>query len=324
MKPVRRILGIGAPTLDYLITVEKEILANLVGELEGMEYINRETFDDLLIKSKGRPHQTVGGSTTNKLKVLSSLGHSCVLHGMIGRDEVSACVNNSLRNYPIQLELIKTEYPSTIVLCLVDPYGHRTFRTVAGASTRFRGKDVVQSVFNESKLVILEGYSLTNGCLLEKAISLSKETKARIVFDLACFEFCSTHQEYLLSSILPEVDIIIANEKEIKTLLDMKPKQGCAFLAGINKHVIVTMGSKGCWVSHGSSLEYCPANPQIAIDTTGAGDYFAGGFLHGLLSGKDIKTCGAWGARLASEIVLHVGTDLPSTTWKKIKNSIQS
>ena len=115
------------------------------------------------------------------------------------------------------------------------------------------------------------------------------------------------------------MDIIIANEDEVRQLTGHDPQKGCSLLKDICNTVIVTMGRQGCWIGHQGTMYQCPAYPVIPVDTTGAGDLFTSGFLHGFLNGRPIPECAHIGALAGRAVVQQQGTILPSDVWEQIE-----
>lgn len=318
------ILGIGGPILDQLLSVSEAYLASLAGDKGGMLPIDFETLEKIIAGSGNTPISVAGGSTRNTLHGLSRFGEKCALLGMVGSDQRGKYYRSLLKEQGIFPLLIESETPTAIVLSLVTPDGERTMRTFQGATVEIRGHHLDPSHFVQAKLVHLEGYTLFNEDLTETAMRLAKTAGARVSFDLASFEIVKRFRDHILHLLETYVDVIFANEEEIFALTGQKdPEKGSAFLAERCEIGVVLMGPKGCWVQQGSAKLHCPAYPVQPLDTTGAGDLFASGFLHGLMRGYPLEICAHYGAIAGKAVVQVMGPVIPHEAWEEIYRQLK-
>lgn len=317
------ILGIGAPFLDHTLAVTEEFLAKIPGAKGGMEPVNYKTFLKIIEEAGPAINLTSGGSSANTIKGLAKLGHSCALLGKIGSDPAGKTFLDEIKNSNIVPLLLPSPSATGQVLCLVTPDGQRTFRDYLGAGNEMKAADLKAEFFKNVKLVHIEGYTLMNEPLTQRAMELAKEAGAKISFDMASFELASHYKVQIVHLVAHHVDILFANEDETKTLTGHEPKKGCAILKDLCDVAVVMTGKKGCWVGHGDAVAHYPAYPiDPPLDTTGAGDLFAAGFLHGYLKGKSLKECAHFGALAAAEVVQIFGAAIPEETWEKIRKDI--
>lgn len=315
MKDPISILGIGAPTLDYILKVSESFLETIPGPKTGMQPIELQTLLDILERAEEKAVLLPGGSACNALKGLVHLGWSCGLVGMLGKDPAGAFLKQQLEKEGIHLFLQESETPTSQVLVLVAPDGNRTFRTFTGAGLEIRPDQLNPLHFKDVKLVHVEGYGLPNRGYTEHAMAVAKMAGAQVSFDLASFEIVEVFRETILALLKEFVDIVFLNEKELYALLQLSPEEGCDALRSLCKTNVVLMGDSGCWVSNQKSKIFCPAYPVVPLDTTGAGDLFASGFLHGYLRNKPIEECARYGAMLGAAVVQVHGTHLPADVW---------
>ena len=319
------ILGIGGPILDQILMVSDSYLKTIPGDKGGMVPVDFETLEKIIQGSGTEPVSVPGGSTRNTLHGLSRFGEKCALLGMVGKDERGKKYRELLEEQSIAPLLIENNMPTAIVLALVTPDGERTMRTFQGASIQLRGHHLNPDLFRQAKLVHLEGYTLFNQDLTETAMRLAKEAGAKVSFDLASFEIVKTYKKNILNLLDCYVDIIFANQEEVLALTGEKNEEvACDVLGDLCETAIVLMGPQGCWVKSGKEKLHCPAYPVLPVDTIGAGDLFASGFLHGYMRGYPLQICAHYGAIAGRAVVQVMGPIIPHDSWPEIYNHLKN
>lgn len=213
--------------------------------------------------------------------------------------------------------------PSGRLACLITPDKNRSFFSSPGAGNAFCPADLNSLYFKEAKLVHLDGYSLRNSGLVEEAMKLAKAHGARISFDPGCFQLIREHKELILRLLEEYIDIFFANEDEIQELLNMPPDEGCKTLSRLVPIAVVLQGNRGCLVGSNEKVLSVPVRTVSVVDTTGAGDLFASGFLYGLLQGYSLAKCAQIGNLLGSSVIQHVGAEIPASNWPSILEYIE-
>jgi len=317
------IIGIGGPILDQLLRVTDAYLETVPGEKGGMEPVTFEQLEKIVAESGAESVFVPGGSARNTLHGLSRFGEKCALIGMVGTDPRGQTYRNLLEEQGITPLLLESETPTAIVLSLVTPDGERTMRTFQGATVEIRGHHLKPHFFEGAKLVHLEGYTLFNEGLAETAMRLAQEAGAKISFDLASFEIAKEHKDHILYLLDRYVDLIFCNEEEAMALLGLSEEAACDALAKICEVGIVLMGPKGCYVRKGEHKTHCPAYPVDPLDTTGAGDLFASGFLHGYMRHYPIDICAHYGAIAGRAVVQVMGPVIPHDAWEGIYQKLK-
>jgi sugar/nucleoside kinase (ribokinase family) len=317
------IIGIGGPILDQLVRVTDAYLESLPGEKGGMEPISYEQLEKIVTGSGSESIFVPGGSTRNTLHGLARFGEKCALVGMIGKDQRGETYRDLLSQQGIFPLLIESKTPTAIVLSLVTPDGERTMRTFQGASVEIRGHHLDPRLFEGVKLVHLEGYTLYNGDLPETAMRLARKAGAKVSCDLASFEIVKAFRDHILYLLDRYVDLIFCNEEEAKALLGLDEEAACDKLAEICEVAVVLMGQKGCWVRKGSHKAHCPAYPVEPLDTTGAGDLFSSGFLHGYMRYYPMDICAHYGAIAGRAVVQVMGPVIPHDAWEEIYQKLK-
>lgn len=318
------ILGLGAPLIDQVIEVKDHFLEQVTGFKGGMQLINYSTLLTILKSSGTVPSITTGGSSANTIKGLANLGRQCAIVGKIGTDEMGKKIMKMLKEHGIKSLCLQTSTPTGQVLCLITPDRERTMRTFPGASKEMSPNDLNPGMFEGVRLVHIEGYTILNEGLAARAMELAKAAGAIVSFDLASFEIVNTYKRQLVNLLSKHVDILFGNAQETYALTGAEPHKACKLLKDLCDISVVLMGRAGCWVGHENETFLCPAFPVEVVDTTGAGDFFISGFLHGYLQGHSLEECARYGSILGSAIVGVKGAELPSHLWDKIKSQLYS
>lgn len=318
-----RILGIGAACIDLLIPIKEDFLQHVPGEKGGAQAIDIEKLNQIISLSGTKPQVVTGGSCANTIKGLASLGEKCGFLSHIGTDPLGEHFSNYTKGLGITGLFTFSPRPTARVLCLITPDGQRTMRFFAGASQEMSNHYLHPDYFKDVKLVHIDSYSLRNGEMVARVMQLAKEAGAKISIDLSSFEIIREYHQ-ALSELLPNyVDIVFANIDETKAMTGLNPYDGCQRLQEMCSIAIVLMGKEGCLVGHEDLIFQSPAFPAKVIDTTGAGDLFASGFLYGYQQGYSLEECARLGNCLGSAIVEIKGAELPKEKWLEIRKELK-
>jgi len=275
-----------------------------------------------------------GGSCCNTIKAMASLGEKCGLIGKLGRDSSGRYYRDSMSDRGVIPLMIEDAHHRTgEVICLITPNGERTMKAFLGASLQMTENDLLPQDFQGVKLLHVEGYSIYNQPLTFRAMELAKQNQSMVSFDLGSFELVRQFKPTILNMLKNHVDIVFANSEEARELIgeskDAKVRdvaEKCAdYLAQYCKVAVVMMGKEGCWVKSGNEKYACPADVVAnPIDTTGAGDLFAAGFLYGYLQGYTLQQCARLGSLSGCEVVKVLGAEVPMERFKTIKAHVNS
>jgi sugar/nucleoside kinase (ribokinase family) len=321
-----KVLGIGAPCMDILISAEENFIDSL-GEKGGSKLVEWSFVDKVLNQYSSHAVIATGGSCANTIKGLASLGHRCAIYGKLGNDEMGKRFFNKMTSLGIlPLVDISVQSATQVCLCFISPDGDRTMRCHAGASIELSSLDLSPQLFQNVSLVHIEGYSLytQDPEFVPVAMQMAKQQGALISFDLSSFELVKKYKEKILHLLKNYVDIVFANGDEVKTLTGLPPEEGCEFLKNICPIAVVMVGKNGCFVGSDSGILHSEAFEAQVLDTTGAGDLFASGFLHGILEHLPLEECSHCGNKIGAAVIEVYGAEIPSAKWNKIKeDSIQ-
>lgn len=322
------ILGIGNPFYDRFAFVGDEFLLQQ-GLIKGDTALteNRQEIDAIWNKApKKDAHRQgkLGGSTTNVIKVLANLGHPCALCGKIGKDDLGQILLEKLEKVGIKPLLSLGNKGTGVVNCFVTPDCQRTMQAYLGSAAEFSEDNVDSSIFDHVKHLHLEGYGAYYGNALEKCIAFAKERKATISLDLASPNAIQLFKP-LLKRCIADADIIFGNAQEMMALCHTDTPQAALAQFAVHQTVVATVGEHGCWVKASgekAAQHFDALKVSGVIDTTGAGDYFDGGFLHGMLMKKGIPECVSIGNLAASYVIRELGADLTDAHWKELAKGV--
>ena len=317
-----RVLGVGTAAVDLLIQVDDNFFeAHVPGEKGGSFLCGPDTVSRIL-QAHGTAHKIVpGGSSANTMRALAKLGERSAFFSHIGADSLGDYFGKDLNKWGVIARLVKlSDLPTAQILCIITPDGQRTFRAFDPPVAHVLP---AEEDFKNVQLVHLEARQLRNGSSVEVALQLAKKVGAQVSLDLSCFEIVREFRPVLLELIEKYVDIVFCNEDEIRALTGLPSQEGCLELQKITKIVAVTQGSKGCIVGQKGEIIVVPTYPATVVDTTGAGDLFAAGFLYGYLHNFSLRECALLGNRLGSAVVEVIGAQLPEVRWEEINALIR-
>jgi len=307
------VVGLGNAIVDVLSYCEDSFLGAQQLKKGTMQLVD-EARSQQLYKMIGPSTECSGGSVANTLAGLASLGSHTAFIGKVADDQLGKIFTHDLQSVGVRYHTppAKKGAPSTAnCLVFVTPDAQRTMATYIGACALLDEADVDETVIAQARLVYIEGY-LWNGehnkAAIRKAISLARANGAKIAFTLSDTFCVEAHREELLA-LMNDLDILFANEAEIKSLLIAGDLDEAITAArGLCPMIAITCSEKGSVVVTNEHTHRVPTKPVAKlVDTTGAGDLFAAGFLHGHARGYALFDCAALGNRCAGEIIQQLG-----------------
>ena len=321
---MKKILGIGSALVDILTQIPNEQILNELNLPKGsMTYVDAQTSVDIGKKLAHLGNQMAsGGSAANTMSGLAQLGVKAGFLSKIGKDEVGEFFAKQMTETHVKPLMLKSNTPSGRVQALVTADGERTFATCLGAAAEMCADDIKPELFDGWDIFYVEGYLVANPTMLRKAIETAKAPGMSIAIDLASYNVVEESRDFLLELINNYVDIVFANEKEAFALTGMEPEAALHNIAERCDIAVVKVGAKGAFVQRGKEIVTIPPMEADVVDTTGAGDMWAAGFLAGLVKGENLQKCGMMGAIVAKNIIEVVGAKMDAARWEKIHASI--
>jgi len=315
------IVGIGSALVDILIHEKDEFLIKTGAVKGGMVLVDKETIERTLALSSDNASIVPGGSACNTIVGIGKLGGVARFVGKCGKGTMGELILNDLRKQNVEPVLFRSESPTGRVLSIITPDAQRSMLTYLGASAETRPEDISEKLFKDAAVVHIEGYLLFNPELMQAALAAAKAAGAKISLDLASFTVVEESKDLLEQLVDSYVDVLIANEDE-----------ACAFTGYSDEHLaiealseqadvaVLKVGPCGSYVSQaGTTIAIGAMGDGNALDTTGAGDLWAAGFLYGLVNGYPLEKCGRLGSACGYEVCQVVGANIPDEGWERIK-----
>lgn len=317
------VVGVGSALVDLLLPESEEFLASSGAQKGGMTLVEADDIHALLSKAKGSPDVVPGGSACNTIVGIGRLGAPARFVGKRGTDDLGELFERDLIKNNVEPRLSISESPTGRVLSIITPDAQRSMFTFLGAAAEARPEEYTHAVFEGASIVHVEGYLLFNQQLIEAVLASAKSAGARISLDLASYTVVEASRSILDELVDEYVDILIANEDEARAFTGTdKEDEALAILARKSEIAVLKVGKRGSYVAHGGEtfkIERCGTGK--ALDTTGAGDLWASGFLYGLVKGYSIETCGMIGSACGAEVCKVIGTEIPEEGWKRISDA---
>ena len=307
-----KILGIGNAIVDVICKVDENFIKDNNLTKSTMKLVDESELKKLL--STLKIEETVsGGSVANSIVGLSQLGNKVGFIGKVSDDQLGKKYEEGLKKENVAFFYSKKKevIPTGTCLILITPDSERTMITFLGTAGKIGEQDIDAYAVKKSEILFLEGYLWDEGepkKAFEKAINNSNKV-AMSLSDLFCVE---RHRPHFLELVKSKLDITFANEQEIISLIDAKNfEEVINFAKDINKLIVITRGEKGALAINKNQVVECSAKNDLKIkDLTGAGDLFAGGFLHGLINNKSIKESLDIGTEMSSKVIQIIGARL--------------
>ena len=318
------VYGIGNPLIDYLVETDDSHLSSMGLPKGGMHLIESKMSSSIRKSLSGKKvTKACGDSTANTLSGLAALGSKTAFMGKAGKDEDGDFYENTLKKEGVHSVMARSDVPTGSCTSFITKDSERTFATHLGACLHLQPEDLDTVYVKDSKCLHLTGYSLEADSLRQssiKAMKAAKESGAVISLDLADASLIGRIHPTLKSIISDYVTIVFANEKESAAFTgDDDPKEAVRALGKSVNTAVVKVGDKGSFICHEGKVTHIPAFKVDAVDTTGAGDAYNSGFLHGVLNGHDIEKSATLGSFVAAKVVSQVGARLNDENKAAVK-----
>lgn len=322
-----KIIGMGNALVDVLVRIDDDSLLEKLHLPKGsMQLIQEDTLSEIRKYTSGmKIHRSTGGSAGNTVGALAALGANPGFIGKIGQDETGAFFGDTLRQRGVNALLATCDLPSGIASTFISTDGERTFGTYLGAAATLRAEDLSRKMFAGYNYLYIEGYLLQDHDLMLRAVQLAKEEGLQVCLDMASYNVVEAERDFFDQLIVKYVDIVFANESEALAYTGKAPHEALEEIASKCSIAVVKTGKEGSLVKKGTEviqLLSCPVDN--VLDTTGAGDFYAAGFMYGLTCGYSLEKCVQISTILATAVIQEVGTTLPAKKWDEIKLNIES
>ena len=320
---MKRVIGIGNALTDVLVNLRNEdVLHNHNIARGSMSLVDSELQSQISKEVAELPHAlSLGGSADNTIRAMARLGSEVGFIGKVGHDNTGDRFEQALHNLGIEGKIFRGESPSGKCISLVSPDGERTMLTHLGAAAEMHAEDISPAIFDGYDCLYIEGYLVQEHSLIETAIRTAKEQGLQVAIDLASFNVVEENREFLHNIVKKYIDIVFANEDEARVFSgEEEPINALQYISEMCDLVIVKIGTKGALIKHkGEVIHIGIMAAAKRVDTTGAGDFYAAGFMYGLCEGLSLRQCGTIGAITAGKVIEVVGPTLGEEAWAEIE-----
>jgi len=315
-----RILGIGNALVDVMTLIDNDYILEKFSLPKGsMQLVDSEK--STMIKSDTlnfKRNLVSGGSAANTIHGLAMLGIDTGFIGSIGKDDTGDFFEKDMKNAGVTTYLTRRNSATGTAVALISPGSERTFATHLGAAVELEAKDLEDAYFREYNILYMEGYLIINKELVEAACKIARKNNMKIAIDLASYNVVDAKLADFKEIIEKYVDIIFANEEEAKSFTGLNPDDALNALSMICEIAVVKVGKEGSLIKRGEEVIRIGTLPVECIDTTGAGDLYASGFLYGYAKGLPLESCGYFGSVLAGHVIEIVGARMDEVRWKNL------
>lgn len=319
-----RVLGLGNALVDILARLNDDDLLNQLklpkGSMQLIDGKGAATVSEAL-KSYEKA-QVSGGSAANTIHGLAHLGVQTGFIGKVGNDELGTIFKKDMELANIRAHLFYSNSPSGYCTSLISRDAERTMTTYLGAAIELTASDITESLFDNYHYFHVEGYMVQNTQLVENAFKMAKQRGLKTSLDLASYNVVEDNLEFLTRLVENYVDILFANEEEAKAFSGKSEKEALDYMGSKSEIAVLKLGARGSIIKHFNEIVEVGVIQAQSIDSTGAGDLYAAGFLFGLINQLSAKACGQIGALLAGNVIEVVGPKIDQERWSKIKHNI--
>jgi len=322
---MKKIIAIGNALVDVLVRMEDEQLLSKFNIAKGsMQLVDKEKSKEVeTALYEYKKHMASGGSAANAIRGMAMLGIDVGFIGKVGDDTLGSFFYEDMEKIGVKTILLQSATETGRAIAMVSPDSERTFATYLGAAIELTSNDITSDVFKGYDVYHVEGYLVYNHELIRSTVEMASKAGLKISLDLASYNVVGDNREFLTELVKNYVDIVFANEEEAKAFCGCDPYEAVDMLGKMCEVAVVKIGKEGSLIRKGNEFARVQSIHANAIDTTGAGDLFASGFLYGYANGFDIEKSAKIGAIVAGNVVEVMGATMDELRWNNIKNLIK-
>ncbi len=324
---MKKVIGLGNALTDMLVNLRSDEVLDRFGLARGsMTLVGSDLQKEISRSVAGLPQAlSLGGSAGNTIRAFARLGGQAGFIGKVGRDSTGDFYESALVNLGIEPFVFRGDEHSGRCVSLVSPDGERTMVTFLGAALELSDAELSPELFKGYDCLYLEGYLVQNHELIGKAVRMAGTAGLKVAIDLASFNVVEENRAFLHSLVADHIDILFANEDEARAFTgEEEPLNALQAISEICELAIVKTGMNGALIKNGSEVVHVGIMKAARrVDTTGAGDFYAAGFLYGLCEGLSLRQCGTIGAITAGKVIEVVGTTFGDEEWDDIARLVR-
>ena len=315
------VYGMGNAIVDAELTVPFSFLSDLGIEFGAMSLVERGRQDEILHRAEKEmgkiPALSCGGSVANSISAIVNLGGACFFNGLLGNDEDGAFYKENLISCGVGADFSKQKGITGRCLALITPDGERTMLTALGDGAKFGEENIIWPSLEKAEYLFVEGYlasdkSSHSGAI--RAVNFAREKKIKTVLSFSDPSMAKYFPSELASIVGEGVEIIFCNGDEALAFTGKNDLSSAMDkLSSLAKEVVITLGAEGAFI-FGDGKRVKVSAPKVeVVDTIGAGDIFAGVYLHARSKGSSLNGAGELACKVASHLVTKFGPRLEQT-----------
>ena len=315
------VVGVGSALMDILTHEDDEFLDQTGAAKGGMRYVDQTFIETVLTRASSEPKIVPGGSACNTVVGVGKLGGAARFVGKCGNGQWGDMFCEDLIRQNVEPAVLRSDSPTGRVLSIITPDAQRSMFTYLGASAETTPEELDSGFFDGAAIVHIEGYLLFNPELITGVLQAAKAAGARVSLDLASFTVVEESRELLKKLMDRYVDIVMANEDEAMAFAgSTEESEALEILAEKTEIAVVKVGRRGSYIARqGKTWKVKAMGDGRAVDTTGAGDLWASGFLFGLANDFALDRCGQIASACGYEVCQVVGASIPPDGWDRIR-----
>ena len=326
---INDVIGMGNALMDFLIEVEDNKLLEFDLKKGEMHLVDEEKAKVILQKiseEKLEIEFVPGGSSANTLKGVAFLGGSAILCGKVGKDVHGMSYVEQMKEQGVDVRI--GQHPTKLTghaVTFITPDAQRTFSVHLGAALHLEKEEVIEEDIVNSKILHIEGYQLegdTKETVLQ-AMEIARKNNTLVSLDLADPSVIRRNSKLLQRVVQDYVDVLFVNEKEAKEFTGLEEEKAALELSKYVKIAVVKIGERGSIIYGEEQMYYIAPFPAKVLDTTGAGDTYAAGFLYGYCQEWPLEKCGKLGSLFASKVVEQKGVRIKHLDADELKRRIE-
>ena len=324
---IKRVIGIGNALTDMLVNLSNDSVLTEYQLAKGsMSLVDSQLQTEISKSVAGCPYSlSLGGSAGNTIRAMARLGCDVGFIGKVGEDNTGEFYEQALRNIGVEPYMLRSEERSGKCVALVSPDGERTFVTHLGAAADLHADDIDGAIFDDYDCLYVEGYLVQDHDLIRSTVEKAKHHGLKVAIDLASFNVVEENCDFLRDIVDRYVDILFANEDEARAFTgEQEPLNALNAISRMCELAVVKIGMRGALIKRGEEVVHVGIMAAAKrVDTTGAGDFYAAGFMAGLCEGLSLRQCGTIGAITAGKVIEVVGTTFGEDAWREIFSLVE-
>lgn len=310
--------------MDIMTQLPNDGLLDMLKLPKGsMQLVDENFMRKALSFTKNMPQSlSAGGGAANTIHGLANMDVATSFIGKIGNDVFGRAFQTNMVDAGISPIMLQGVAESGRTLALVSTDSERTFAVYLGAALELTAVDLKPEMFDGFDFFHVEGYLVQNHEMLLRALEIASAKGLQISFDLASYNVVEENRDFLNEIVQKYVTILFANEDEAKAFTGKSPREAVDILAELVPITVVKLGPSGSFVKRNSEFYEVGIIDVSSLDTTGAGDLYASGFLYGLMKGLPLDRCGQIGAILSGHVIEVLGPKMDLERWATIRRMV--